>query len=308
MQRPTSVTVFGVLNIAFGILGILATAMNILSLAMLGTQAGSMPSGVFNPMSHPLMSLWMKINIPVGIVVNIVLVAAGIGSLRLRPWARKASILYAAFAIFVTIVGVIINSVVMIPMMSGLDPAKPNSMAMMFGFIGGTVGALLGLIYPTLLWYFYTRPHVVAAFEGRWGPNVAEGPITAGASPFAQSLVAAPSSDNPYQAPPAAVGRVIPESGAGESIVETFVPSKNGPALASYYLGLLSLFPLAGVMLGPAAIYFGLKGLRNVRENPAVRGGAHAWVGIICGAIFGLFNMLLATLAAVGLYIGLTSQ
>ena len=72
-----------------------------------------------------------------------------------------------------------------------------------------------------------------------------------------------------------------------ESIVETFVPSQNGPALVSYYVGIFSLFPCLGFPLGVVAVYYGLQGLRRVRENPAVRGGAHAWVGIVCGVCSG---------------------
>jgi hypothetical protein len=53
--------------------------------------------------------------------------------------------------------------------------------------------------------------------------------------------------------------------------------------------------------MGVAAVYFGLQGLSRVRQNPEVRGGAHAWVGLVCGALFGLFNLLLIVLVVVGI-------
>jgi hypothetical protein len=107
-------------------------------------------------------------------------------------------------------------------------------------------------------------------------------------------------SENPYVAPRTGALRPPGVSDSAESIVEAFVPSKNGPALAAYYLGLLALFPCLGFPVGVAAVWFGIKGLRRVRENPAVRGGAHAWVGIVCGSLFGLFNFLLLAGTIVG--------
>ena len=71
------------------------------------------------------------------------------------------------------------------------------------------------------------------------------------------------------------------------STTEFFFP-RNGPALASYYLGVFSLIPAVGIVTGILAIVFGAKGLRLVREHPEARGGAHAWVGIVLGAVFAL--------------------
>ena len=63
------------------------------------------------------------------------------------------------------------------------------------------------------------------------------------------------------------------------------IPYNNAPALIAYYLGLFSLFPLLGLPLGVAALVLGVLGLKKRRENPAVKGSAHAWIGIGCGTI-----------------------
>ena len=78
---------------------------------------------------------------------------------------------------------------------------------------------------------------------------------------------------------------------------ETFgglMPSRNGPALGAYYLGVFSVIPLVGIPLGIVAFILGIKGLRKVREHPEVKGKIHAWVGVIAGGLFALLYTGLA--------------
>jgi len=84
-------------------------------------------------------------------------------------------------------------------------------------------------------------------------------------------------------------------------MIETIIPVKNQSALAAYYLGLFSLFPVLGLPLAIAAVFLGRKGLAKVRSHPEVRGTAHAWVGLICGTLFGGFNLVLICLAGVAI-------
>jgi hypothetical protein len=63
------------------------------------------------------------------------------------------------------------------------------------------------------------------------------------------------------------------------------IPYKNAPALIAYYLAVFSLIPILGVLLGAPAVVLGILGLKKRREQPAVRGAAHAWIGIVLGSI-----------------------
>ena len=60
------------------------------------------------------------------------------------------------------------------------------------------------------------------------------------------------------------------------------IPYKNPKALIAYYLGIASLliFPL-----GFASIILGFMGLADRKRNPVIKGSAHAWIGIVLGAI-----------------------
>jgi hypothetical protein len=74
------------------------------------------------------------------------------------------------------------------------------------------------------------------------------------------------------------------------------MPYKNVHALAAYYLGVFSIIPFLGIALGIAAFIFGIKGLRNAREHPEVKGKVHAWVGIIAGGLFAALYLFLTGL------------
>jgi hypothetical protein len=66
------------------------------------------------------------------------------------------------------------------------------------------------------------------------------------------------------------------------------VPSGNKPALVAYYAAILALLPLAGLAFGIVAVIYGVRGVRLEKRHPEVRGGLHAWFGILVGGVFGL--------------------
>jgi len=66
------------------------------------------------------------------------------------------------------------------------------------------------------------------------------------------------------------------------------IPFKNPNALASYYIGLFSLIPVASYIMAPLAIALGIKGLKYAKTYPVVKGQAHAIVGIVCGTLWTL--------------------
>ena len=163
MQRPTSVTVFGVLNIifaAFSVFGLIA------SIALF-----FMPANSGNPVirimrESPAYATWLKICIPLGVLSCVALLAAGIGLLCLKSWARTLSIAYAIYAIAFGILGIAVNFMFLLRPL--LDQARqqhgPEAAGALGAVIGGTIGGCFGLIYPVLLLIFVLRPKVAAAF------------------------------------------------------------------------------------------------------------------------------------------------
>jgi hypothetical protein len=78
-----------------------------------------------------------------------------------------------------------------------------------------------------------------------------------------------------------------PPPGTKDEPLAGMIPYKNPPALVAYYLGLFSLLP-GCFPIGIAAFILGLKGLKNVRQHPEVRGTVHAWIGVIMGGFLAL--------------------
>jgi hypothetical protein len=72
--------------------------------------------------------------------------------------------------------------------------------------------------------------------------------------------------------------------------ISTLIPYKNPKALAAYYLGVFSLIPCVGLILGPLALVFGILGLNHVKDHPAAKGTGHAIAGIVLGSLTTLGN------------------
>ncbi len=85
-------------------------------------------------------------------------------------------------------------------------------------------------------------------------------------------------------APPTVQGSVaqaaVPTSG-----IEVLIPYRNSTALAAYYIGIFSLIPVLGLLLGPIALACGIYGLKAAAKDSSARGRVHAWIGIVLGTL-----------------------
>lgn len=300
MKRPISVTVFGILNIVFGGLSVLGALINWVVMY----RDGAEDNPVFAMIeASAFYSTWMKLALILGVIASMVVIASGIGLLQMRQWARIAAVGYSLYSIFMLLAGSVMGwYFVYSPL---LDSASKG--VSMGGLIGGLIGGCFGLIYPVALLYFMTRPGLVAAFEGISGPE----PALSTPTPLASAAASTPPAfdgSNPYAAPATPV-QTRPDAppDTGDEVLATVIPFRNKPALISYYLGLFSLsslipvLGLIGVGMAIAAFVLGIKGRRLVKSHPEAKGTAHAWVGILCGALWGVLGILMQALSIVAL-------
>jgi len=164
MQRPASVTIFGILNIIFAVFGVLGTFGRLHLFVNMETSANLV---VKIMRENPGYATWMKAMIPLGLLGCGVLLASGFGLLKLKEWGRKASIGYAIYEIVAGLLGGAVNFVfVFLPLLEASSHQHdPEAIGVMFVAVGTTAIGIFGMIYPILLILFMTRPKVVQAFR-----------------------------------------------------------------------------------------------------------------------------------------------
>jgi len=95
--------------------------------------------------------------------------------------------------------------------------------------------------------------------------------------------------------------RSIRRTDSGDEVVSTIIPYKNPKALIGYYCSIVSLLPILGFVLGPAALTLGIMGLRHVRRRPEAHGTAHAIIAIVLGSIGTLISLSCGTAIIIAL-------
>lgn len=110
-----------------------------------------------------------------------------------------------------------------------------------------------------------------------------------------------PASQRPGDVPPLPAPPRVEQQGDATG---GLIPYKNPSALLAYYLGILSGLPLIGLPFGIAAFVLGIRGLRAKKANPAIKGTAHAAIGIGCGGIFTLLWSAVAIVLVLSMIYG----
>ena len=170
MQKPTSVVVFGVLNLLFAVLGFFGTIGSTLILLGMNT---SNPVYWIMQESAPY-RMFMYVSVPLGLLFIGVLALAGVGLLTSKPWGRTASIAYAVYALVMGVIGGIVNAVFLVgPLVEQASAGGgPEAVGAAGGAAGGMLGTCFGLIYPIVLLIFMFRKNVVDFFRSQGGAAV----------------------------------------------------------------------------------------------------------------------------------------
>ena len=176
MKRPTTITVFGILNIVFSIFGMcglgLAVAQPAIQQAMEQAVRDAGEEVQEDPLqkalaADPNFQLMTNISNGFGAVGTLVLLIAGIALLLMKPWGRTLSIGYSIYDILSKIV---FNALIFRSMMPIIEAqeevADGPPVEVISGIVAGGMGCglIFGLIYPILLLVFMLRPTVASAF------------------------------------------------------------------------------------------------------------------------------------------------
>ena len=161
MQRPFPVSIFGMLNIVFGIYALYSIFATLSTLAITGESKNEIIKIIHDV---PAYATWVKCTIPLGLLSFALLLVSGVGLLRLGEWARKLSIAYGVYAILFVIAVAITDSIYVLPR-AFRETLNPDRVGPVPIAIMAIMEGLFGMIYPVALIVFMKRKEIVAAFR-----------------------------------------------------------------------------------------------------------------------------------------------
>lgn len=171
---PTCVKVLAIIGIVISSLAIISLPLG-LAAQMIQTnrRPTTQAANQSNPVEDIVSESWLKgyqyaMN-GVNFLLSIVKLVLCIGALKLLRWARggivKLNIVYLGLAG----IGTVVFLFVMLPRLMSLmnSTTGVNQIAAIVGIVGGFMGLLFSFGLPLVFIYYFTRPHVRAAFEGQ---------------------------------------------------------------------------------------------------------------------------------------------
>jgi hypothetical protein len=196
-KKPTSVVVIAVMQIVFGAIGACGSLTTLSGLQQSLQSLNQQPQA--NAPGQPKISaqdvqkkfeekipnfdLIQKAEAGVGLAVCLVMIASGIGLLKLQPWGRMLAILYAFLSIAMRIYGLVFAFMFVMPAFSDLTndisaqfgkDAAMFAQIMQWSFMTVLILGSLTVIYPVIVLIIMLRPAVRAAFRGETLPTEPE--------------------------------------------------------------------------------------------------------------------------------------
>ena len=154
--KPSSIKVFGILNIVFGAMGLICGGAGVLFF-VLATQSSEFAFELNRVMSAQYAEgsiTFLQLSSCFGVIMSLILIVCGVGLLREKNWGRTGSLGYAAFQTLYSLAS------------AGVSMTMVKSDELFIFSAGGAMcGVLFALIYPICILFFLTRPSVVEALK-----------------------------------------------------------------------------------------------------------------------------------------------
>mgnify|MGYP007059403032 CR=1 FL=1 len=160
LSKPVSAMVFGILHLVFGVPGLLCSPFNFITINMIESSNRPANAALDVMRDTPGYMTYYKGTIIVGVVMAAVLVAAGVGLLKGRPWGRTLSIIYCCVAICLGIGATFAHFYFLYEPLSQVSGPEGTG-----AMIGGIIGAVIGPIYPIITLIFMFRKNFVEYFN-----------------------------------------------------------------------------------------------------------------------------------------------
>jgi hypothetical protein len=170
-RKPTSITVFGIMNVVFAAMGLCGLAWLLIA-TQLPIEQGDNPLEEFT--TDTTFTRFTIAQQVMGFVVTVLLLVAGIGLINGKPYGRKASIIYAIVVILLSLVTLGFNiAYIMLPALAAANEVSDGQEKMTLIIAGSAVGIqpICGWIYPILLLIFMNRAPVVNYMRAQEAPE-----------------------------------------------------------------------------------------------------------------------------------------
>jgi len=161
MQRLLSVTIVSVFNVVSGFLGGMLTGFNAVFMARLVYTAV-----VDRRIGPPaIINAWSLCVVVLGFVASVLLMVAGVGTLKMRPWGRRLTIVFSISASLLAVCLAVISVHFVAPALVRMQ-AGPLPAALVDTWREAVWYIVIWSAYPCFLLVFMYRPRVRAVFKG----------------------------------------------------------------------------------------------------------------------------------------------
>ena len=175
-ERPTSVTVLAVVNMVLAGLSLVGAAWAlVLRLGLIELPVGSNPAMALMTANAPY-RLFTDVTSAMNLVATVLLLAASIGMLALRPWARLVTIGWGVYAQLTTVLGAAVSYALIFAPLLERAASGPEALGLKIGLGFSLAITLLYCGYCLLLILLLTRRRAVAAFAQSDDEQVVEAP------------------------------------------------------------------------------------------------------------------------------------
>ena len=175
-RRPTALTVLAIIGIVFGAMGVLCVGLSELFLLFTLVNPNLPPQFRAQPVEHRIINFVMGFG---GLVLSAILLGGSIGSLNLKPVARRVMVGWAMADIIFDLLRLLVALLILLPATYrnpafAQNPAfrnNPNAPQIQtFAVVGGVGGGVFSwagnTTFAVLVYVFFRKPEFVAAFEG----------------------------------------------------------------------------------------------------------------------------------------------
>ncbi|MEE2935664.1 MAG: hypothetical protein VYA84_06665 [Planctomycetota bacterium] len=164
-NRPVGVTIFAILHLLFGASG-LVIAISTLAFSAIGGAVDLGPIPLGDTADQPAYRLVTGVIGTLDLFLCTALVAAGLGLLKMRAWARQVSLVYAAYTIIAAAISSVVQySIIYLPLIENVaGDAIGAGGASALGIVLAVSVACVGMTYPLAILFYFFRPGIRRKF------------------------------------------------------------------------------------------------------------------------------------------------